>query len=156
MLNFNLLIVFFAMLFSCSPVKNKPNINKDFAIISAEKSTWFGGREGVSGDSYYFILKNKQKEKFQFIDLKIGNNKYPLKTEIKNDSIFISASVSSNFQETQVDVKTGKIIDKKIEDNTGGIISLEYLLSDSKIMHQIVMDKIKEKSSPISKQVLPN
>jgi archaellum component FlaG (FlaF/FlaG flagellin family) len=80
MTNFNQIFIFSALLLSCSSAKNMNEINKDFTIISAEKSIWFGGRDGVKGTLYKFILKNNQNKTFRFTNLKIGSNKYPIRT----------------------------------------------------------------------------
>ncbi|MGS0749099.1 hypothetical protein [Halpernia sp. GG3] len=131
-------------------------INKDFTIISAEKSTWFGGREGVKGTSFYFILKNNQNQTFKFTSLKIGKNSYPLKTDIKKDSIFISASVSSVYHEPQLNMDTGKTVENKIKTDGISAVSLEYILLNSKIIHIIPVKNISERDSDIFREALPN
>ncbi|WP_417431889.1 hypothetical protein [Halpernia sp.] len=155
MFNSNLILLFSAVLLSCSSVDKSNNMNKDFTLISAEKTTWFGGREGVKGTLYNFTLKNNQKQSFQFTKLRIGKDNYPLKTIVKQDSIFISASVTDSQKVKNIEVESGKEITeqkKEVENN----LSLEYYLSNSKIIQSLPIKKITEKSSHISGDSLPN
>lgn len=156
MINSNLIFVFSALLLSCSSAKNMDKIKKDFTIISAEKSTWFGGREGVKGTSFYFVLKNNQNQTFKFTGLKIGAKSYPLRTDIKKDSIFISASVSSVYHEPQLNMDTGKTVENKMITDGNGAVSLEYVLFNSKKIHIIPVKNISVRDPDIFREALPN
>lgn len=144
------------MLLSCSTGKSISNINKDFTIISAERSTWFGGREGVKGAKYEIVLKNNQKKSYHFTNFKIGKSSYPVRVSTKNNTVIISALVTHEVILPQVDVETGRQVEKPIDDKDTGAASLEYILSDSKTIYSLNLQNIKEKNTPIKGEALPN
>lgn len=156
MTNFNLISVFSVVLLSCSGVKNNADMTNDFTILSAEKATWFGGRDGVTGSIYNFILKNNKELTFRFTNLKRGRNVYPLITKVKNDSVFISVSVTDPNPMIQLNMETGKEIEKNVEISENESVSLEYLLGSSKIIHSIKIPNISRKNSDHSGEALPN
>ena len=156
MLNFNLISIFSIVLLSCSSSGKTYKINKDFTIISAEKSTWFGGREGVKGHKYIFVLKNNQKKKFDFKNLRVGKDLFPLRVTLKNEAVFLTAITSVPNPPSLIDVKTGIVIADTTSKVENGDVSLEYFLSDSKTVYRLPVINVKEVKSSTTGEALPN
>ncbi len=119
---------------------------KDFIIISAEKSKWFGGRQGVGGDKYTIVVKNNQREiSYQFLNLVIGTERLPVKISLKDNMITIVAL--KTYPRKQSNVDDPVISQESQATNVPNEYYMEYTLGKSKTIKKLKIDSFREASS---------
>ncbi|WP_221404926.1 hypothetical protein [Halpernia frigidisoli] len=131
-------------------------MKNDFTLISAKKSTWFGGREGVKGAIYNIVLKNNQSKPYVFTKFKYGKNSVPFIIKSTGSNIYISANINMNSPLPEIDMQTGKRVDQIAEENDVSEIVLEYQISSSKENRSLKITSISEVENSSSKDALPN
>lgn len=156
MLNFNLTYLFTTVLLSCNTVQNSAEMKNDFTIISAKKSTWFGGREGVKGAIYNIVLKNNQSKPYVFTKFNYGKNSVPFSVKSTGSNIYISANINMNSPLPELDMQTGKKVEQIPKENDFSEIVLEYQIPSSKEIRSIKITSISEVENSSPKDALPN
>lgn len=118
---------------------------QDFTILSAIKSRWIGGREGVGGNVYNITLKNNKKDyTYKFLNLVTANGKLPVKTSLM-DGIIVAVAMSTDPRsELYVDDGKADVPTSKTENSTDNNFYLEYTLGNSKTIKKLKITSFKQ------------
>lgn len=128
--------------------------NPDFLLISATKSAWTGGRPGVKGMTFKFVVRNVKSEKLHFKFFKYGKERIPLKSETKNDIVTLTGIKTDQFEELQVDTESNSKVEKQATPDLPGF--LEYTVGNQKNSKIFKISSIKTADDLIDGDALPN